>query len=341
MVKNPLFPFSDLLCDAMQRSLVSLIMNPACLFLLPTLTDRTWDLICNNEEERERLEFLGDALVGASVSEELFRCRPHEGPGFYTKARNVLTANSTFAHIMHKLGFHDINDAVKPAGDAFETILAAYHGERGPEAFQEYIHQYFPQLIHNIGHAYDHYRSTVVISRVKRKKLTNSVVMNRAQKLKEPKHHLNKKHRPPPGPSQHTLKSTASQGVIDLTGDNSDYSEDEVELTLTPMPNHDQGNSSPGSSKQASSTKLDPAIHGTPRKPPDKGKIESQGILRAISASPRVVRSSQAATSLTVRTSSTRNVSTDVQSDLADRLQRTAICSASGSGSADNPIILD
>ncbi|KAJ3514229.1 hypothetical protein NLJ89_g2496 [Agrocybe chaxingu] len=253
---------------------------------------------------------------------------------------------------MHKLGFHNINDAVKPAGDAFETILAAYHGERGPEAFQEYIHQYFPQLIHNVGHAYDHYRSTVMSSRVKRKKLTNSVVMNRAQKLREPKHRLNKKHRPLPGRSQRALKSTASQVVIDLTVENSDNSEDEVELTLTPAPNHDQGNSSPGSSKQASSTKLDPAIHGTPRKPPHKGKIESQGILRAISASPQVIRSC-ATTALTVRTSSTasqipsnhipstRNICTDVQNDLADRLQRTAICSASGSGSADNPIILD
>lgn len=41
-------------------------------------------------------------------------------------AKSVLTVNSTCAHLIHKVGvFDDFSLAVKPAGDAFGTILAA------------------------------------------------------------------------------------------------------------------------------------------------------------------------------------------------------------------------
>lgn len=71
----------------------------------------------------------------------------------------VLTANSTFAHLMHKTGLlHDLTLPVKPAGDAFETILAALHSEQGAEAFQTYTRQYFVPLIETVGLAYDAFR---------------------------------------------------------------------------------------------------------------------------------------------------------------------------------------
>ena len=79
-----MFPFKDSLCDAMQRDLVALVRTPEFAFELPLLGDVSWNLICNDHQERERLEFLGDALISASISRELFRCRPDESPGFYT-----------------------------------------------------------------------------------------------------------------------------------------------------------------------------------------------------------------------------------------------------------------
>lgn len=70
------------------------------------------------------------------------------------KARSVLTANSTFAHLMHKLGFHNLDDPVKPAGDAYETILAVFHGESGPDDFEEYMRSFFAPLIDTVGDTY-------------------------------------------------------------------------------------------------------------------------------------------------------------------------------------------
>jgi hypothetical protein len=56
---------------------------------------------------------------------------------------------------MHRLGHHDIHDAVKPAGDAFETIIAAFRNETSTEAFQQWFRDNFTQLIHAACAAYD------------------------------------------------------------------------------------------------------------------------------------------------------------------------------------------
>jgi hypothetical protein len=79
-----MFPFVDPKSDRMQRRVVSVIQHPHFVFGLPSLSQASWDIVLHDSRERERLEFLGDALIGASISEELFRCWPNEGPGFYT-----------------------------------------------------------------------------------------------------------------------------------------------------------------------------------------------------------------------------------------------------------------
>lgn len=48
-----------------------------------------------------------------------------------------------------------MRDKVKPAGDAFETIIAAYRNETSAEAFQEWFRDNFTQLIHAACAAYD------------------------------------------------------------------------------------------------------------------------------------------------------------------------------------------
>lgn len=65
-----------------------------------------------------------------------------------------MVANSTFAHLMKKVGLFRDSDLVKPAGDAFEAILAAFYTERGPDEFQAYVKKYFFPLIVTAGHAY-------------------------------------------------------------------------------------------------------------------------------------------------------------------------------------------
>jgi hypothetical protein len=59
---------------------------------------------------------------------------------------------------MYKAGFHDINNPIKPAGDALETIIAAFYTEQGLEAFQSYAKLYFVPLIQIASQAYDGFR---------------------------------------------------------------------------------------------------------------------------------------------------------------------------------------
>ncbi|KDR84907.1 hypothetical protein GALMADRAFT_54029 [Galerina marginata CBS 339.88] len=141
----------------MQRSVVALIHSRDFSFALPPLTQRAWPMLCD-DLDRERLEFLGDALIGSAISEILFHCRPNEGPGFYTNARMVLVANSTFAHLMQKVGLFELCGTAKKAGDAFETVLAAFHHEFGPQAFQTYLRKSFSPLIESVGSACDRYQ---------------------------------------------------------------------------------------------------------------------------------------------------------------------------------------
>lgn len=238
---QPLFPFKDPLCDAMQRNLVTSVRTPEFVFELPLLSDASWDVICNNPEERERLEFLGDSLISASISRELFRCRPRETPGFYTKARSVLTANSTFAHLMHKLGFHNLDNPVKPAGDAYETILAVFYRESGPDAFEEYVRRVFTPLINSVGDTYRRLRTARHIRSQQRQalslqpqvlKLTSKEHKNRIElKAKRAKSNCQltptisaSPALPTARPSSFVAVSPQSrkQDVIDLTSDSSE-----------------------------------------------------------------------------------------------------------------------
>ena len=78
------FPFKDPQTDRLHRGVVAKIQSSDYDFQLPLLNDKSWSTICDNAQERERLEFLGDALIGAYIAEELYRQRPDGGPGYYT-----------------------------------------------------------------------------------------------------------------------------------------------------------------------------------------------------------------------------------------------------------------
>ncbi|TFK41241.1 hypothetical protein BDQ12DRAFT_711037 [Crucibulum laeve] len=160
MVHKSAFPFGiGTHNDYMHKKVVEKIRDPEFSFQLPPLSNESWKTICEDKQESERLEFVGDALMSDFVAQELYRIYNDVSPHFYTNTRSVLTANSTFAHLMHKVAFHNLNDPVKPAGDAFETIIAAFYKECGHDAFHGWIKQFFRPLIYVVGLAYRNYRN--------------------------------------------------------------------------------------------------------------------------------------------------------------------------------------
>jgi ribonuclease III len=58
------------------------------------------------EEDSERLEFIGDAILGCSVALYLYKRYPDESEGFYTRLRTKLVNNKTLGILVQRMGLH-------------------------------------------------------------------------------------------------------------------------------------------------------------------------------------------------------------------------------------------
>ncbi|PPQ62847.1 hypothetical protein CVT24_000541 [Panaeolus cyanescens] len=209
------YPFhKDSRLKNVHHSLLTHVHSSHFALILPSLSTDKWSLILSNPDERERLEFVGDRIIGAIVAQELYKLKPKQGPGFYTNALAVLVCNATFAHIMHRLGHYNIMTGIKPAGDAFETIMAAYKQESGQEAFETYVRDSFRPLIWIVCRSYDKARALHTIGN---KKTNNHPLVSRSwTKSKAPQD---------PKPrymSPSTRRRDSLPVIIDLTLDDDD-----------------------------------------------------------------------------------------------------------------------
>lgn len=99
----------------------------------------------------ERLEFLGDAIIEAVVSNYLFRKYPNRPEGFLTTARSKMVQRSTLGELSEKIGLDAlINSCIKSeshnsyiAGNAFEALVGAIYLDRG----YRYCQRFFIRLI--------------------------------------------------------------------------------------------------------------------------------------------------------------------------------------------------
>lgn len=101
----------------------------------------------------ERLEFLGDAILGAVVCELLFDLYPESLEGDLTKIKSVVVSRQTCAKISEGLGLQEFlvlgkgmttHPTVPPSvlADVFESLIAAIYLDGGDAASREFIHRY-------------------------------------------------------------------------------------------------------------------------------------------------------------------------------------------------------
>jgi ribonuclease-3 len=101
----------------------------------------------------ERLEFLGDAILGAVVCELLFRQYPDYLEGDLTKIKSVVVSRQTCAKISEALGLQDFlilgkGMATHPSvpasvlADVFESLIAAVYLDGGDPAAREFVEKY-------------------------------------------------------------------------------------------------------------------------------------------------------------------------------------------------------
>jgi len=106
------------------------------------------------EESNERLEFLGDSILGKVVGAYLFERYPDENEGFLTKMRTKLVNGKMLAHLSQLVGLKpfillskQIEDgegrkSVNILEDAFEAFIAAIYldfEEKGDEMARRWI----------------------------------------------------------------------------------------------------------------------------------------------------------------------------------------------------------
>jgi len=92
-----------------------------------------------NKLSNERLEYLGDAILGAIVADYLFKLFPFKDEGFLTEMRSKMVSRVQLNKLSHKLGIDsyiqtatDNNNHFRSIkGDAFEALIGAMYLDKG------------------------------------------------------------------------------------------------------------------------------------------------------------------------------------------------------------------
>ncbi|WP_293953010.1 MULTISPECIES: ribonuclease III [unclassified Sphingobacterium] len=94
------------------------------------------------KNSNERLEFLGDAVLGSVVAELLFKKYPYKDEGFLTEMRSKIVSRANLNQLSRKLGFNELiqfdarmisfpNKQGSLLGDAFEALIGAVYLDKG------------------------------------------------------------------------------------------------------------------------------------------------------------------------------------------------------------------
>lgn len=96
----------------------------------------------------ERLEFLGDAVLGAIVAEYLFKIYPYKDEGFLTQLRSKIVNGQSLKALAVKFGFNHFlktslskDEKAKSSayGDAFEAFIGAVYIDKGYDKTRQFV----------------------------------------------------------------------------------------------------------------------------------------------------------------------------------------------------------
>ena len=96
----------------------------------------------------ERLEFLGDAILGAVIAEFLFKMYPYKDEGFLTQLRSKIVNGQNLKNLAIKFGFNEFlktslskDEKAKSSafGDAFEAFIGAVYIDKGYNKTRKFL----------------------------------------------------------------------------------------------------------------------------------------------------------------------------------------------------------
>lgn len=116
------------------------------------------------QDSNERLEFLGDSVLGLVCCEQLYRRFPEYQEGEMTKVKSAVVSRRTCAHLSKQLNLGDYlfigkgmhSQASLPANllaDVFESLVGAMYLDGGIEPVKEFILKYLNPEIEQVAEA--------------------------------------------------------------------------------------------------------------------------------------------------------------------------------------------
>lgn len=129
--------------------------------LIKSLTHRSFAYENNLTETNERLEFLGDSVLGVVITAELFNKFPHAPEGELAKLRAAIVNSRALASVARAIGLGEFillgkgeeasggKDKSSILADAVEAILGAIYLEHGLQPTTEVILRLFSPIIDN------------------------------------------------------------------------------------------------------------------------------------------------------------------------------------------------
>ena len=102
----------------------------------------------STEENNERLEYLGDAILSAIVADYLFKRYPYKGEGFLTEMRSKMVNRQQLNDLAIKMGikkitiFNKLDSALKNSqifGNTLEALVGAVYLDKGYKKTQNWV----------------------------------------------------------------------------------------------------------------------------------------------------------------------------------------------------------
>ena len=114
------------------------------------LTARSAKDLKPEDKDNERLEFLGDAVLGSVVADFVYKKFPKQSEGFLSNARSRLVSRECLNEVAKKTGFHEMMLAAHPSGlnenrptslygNALEAFIGALYLDKGYLTCEKYI----------------------------------------------------------------------------------------------------------------------------------------------------------------------------------------------------------
>jgi ribonuclease-3 len=112
------------------------------------LLHRSHSTVSKSPVNNERLEFLGDAILGAIVADYLFEIYPYKNEGFLTQLRSRIVNGESLKILAKKFGFElhlktnsrrNERPSTYALGDAFEAFIGALYLDHGFNKTKKFV----------------------------------------------------------------------------------------------------------------------------------------------------------------------------------------------------------